>query len=69
MSRQTVKKKLYRLAFPQREELESEKKVVEYLYIDADGDHVSLQFKEKKGDQETGGNKWKNVYLNADGGG
>ncbi|MGP1569913.1 MAG: UPF0236 family transposase-like protein [Eubacteriales bacterium] len=26
------------------------KKEVEYLYIDADEDHVSLQFEEKKGD-------------------
>ena len=37
-----------------------EKKVVEYLYIDADEDHISLQFKEKKWNLETGENHWKN---------
>ena len=26
------------------------KKKVDYLYIDADEDHISLQFNEKKGD-------------------
>ncbi|HIS55759.1 MAG TPA: hypothetical protein IAB48_03775 [Candidatus Fimimorpha excrementavium] len=30
------------------------------MYIDADEDHVSLQFKEKKGDLEVGENNWKN---------
>jgi len=33
---------------------------VDYLYIDADEDHVSLQFKEKKGDLEVGENNHKN---------
>ena len=60
VSKQTVKNKLHKLTFPQKEEDKPEKKVVEYLYIDADEDHVSLQFKERKGDLEMGGNHWKN---------
>ncbi len=60
VSKQTVKNKLHKLTFPQQKETKPEKKVVEYLYIDADEDHVSLQFKEKKGDLEIGENHWKN---------
>ena len=60
VSKQTVKNKLHKLTFPQQKETKPEKKVVEYLYIDADEDHVSLQFKKKKGDLETGENHWKN---------
>lgn len=60
VSKQTVKNKLHRLTFPQLEETKPEKKAVEFLYIDADEDHVSLQFKEKKGDLEVGENNWKN---------
>ena len=29
--------------------------MVDYLYLEADEDHVSLQFKEKKGDEFVGG--------------
>ena len=50
VSKQTVKNKLHKLVFPQNEEVLKEKKVIDYLYIDADEDHVSLQFREKKGD-------------------
>ena len=53
VSKQTVKNKLHELVFPQNEEVLKEKNVVEYLYIDADEDHVSLQFREKKGDLVT----------------
>lgn len=60
VSKQTVKNKLHGLSFPSEQEAMSEKKVVDYLYIDADEDHVSLQFKEKKGDLEIGENHWKN---------
>lgn len=49
VSKQTVKNKLHKLAFPQQKEIGRKKKEVEYLYIDADEDHVSLQFKEKQG--------------------
>lgn len=60
VSKQTVKNKLHGLSFPTVWEAPAEKKVVDYLYIDADEDHVSLQFKEKKGDLEVGENHWKN---------
>lgn len=60
VSKQTVKNKLHKLTFPQQKETKPEKKAVEYLYIDADEDHVSLQFKEKKGDLEIGENHRKN---------
>ena len=40
----------------QKNEEKQEKKVVEFLQIDADEDHVSLQFKGKKGDLEVGEN-------------
>ena len=48
VSRQTVKNKIHDLEFPKNEEQLEEKKVVDYLYIDADEDHVSLQFREKR---------------------
>ena len=60
VSKQTVKNKLHNLTFPQQREEKPEKKAVELLYIDADEDHVPLQFKEKKGDLEVGENNWKN---------
>ena len=60
VSKQTVKNKLHKLTFPQQKEEQPKKKAVEFLYIDADEDHVSLQFKEKKGDLEIGENNWKN---------
>jgi hypothetical protein len=49
LSKQAVKNKLHELEFPPIPVPEY-KKVVDYLYIDADEDHVALQFKEKKGD-------------------
>ncbi len=61
VSRQTAKNKLHGLSFPKTSAAgtPAEKKTVDYLYIDADEDHVSLQFKEKKGDLEMGENNWK----------
>ena len=50
VSKETVKNKIHALEFPENTEVLEDKKVVEYLYIDADEDHVSLQFHEKKGD-------------------
>ena len=43
VSKQTVKNKIHSLKFPKQEKTET-KKEVEYLYIEADEDHVSLQF-------------------------
>lgn len=50
VKKQTVKNKIHALEFPKNNEKPVKKKVVEYLYIEADEDHASLQFREKKGD-------------------
>lgn len=50
VSKETVKNKIHALEFPKNTEVLKDKKVVDYLYIDADEDHISLQFHEKKGD-------------------
>lgn len=62
VSKQTVKNKIHQLEFPKQEEAKK-KKEVEYLYIDADEDHVSLQFHEKKGDLIRNEKKRKNNCL------
>lgn len=49
VSKETVMNKLHALEFPLLEPLK-EKRKVSHLYIDADEDHVSLQYLEKKGD-------------------
>ncbi len=49
VSKQTVKNVIHELKFPE-EDAPSEKKQVDYLYLEADEDHISLQFQEKKGD-------------------
>ncbi len=49
MSKETVMNKLHALEFPKTLH-KGEKKNVETLYIDADEDHVALQYFEKKGD-------------------
>lgn len=49
VSKQTVKNVIHSLDFPEAEE-PKEKKVVDYLYIDADEDHIDLQFQKEKGD-------------------
>jgi len=54
VSKQTVKNKIHKLQFPETKPLE--KKQVKYLYIDADEDHVALQFMEEKGDIKKGTN-------------
>ena len=52
VSKETVMEKLHLLQFPKPKEL-PEKKTVKTLYIDADEDHVSLQYINKKGDIKT----------------
>ena len=59
VSKQTVMKKIHALQFPPEDEALIDKKFVQFLYIDADEDHVSLQFKEKKGDLVKGENGYK----------
>lgn len=56
VSKQTVKNKIHALRFPEEDSSSTEKKRVDFLYIDADEDHVSLQFQEQKGDLER--NEW-----------
>jgi len=52
ISKEAVKDKLHALEFPAEDEADppKEKKVAQYLFIEADEDHASLQFNEKKGD-------------------
>lgn len=61
--KQAVKNKIHELEFPVDTEKPEEKKVVDYLYIEADEDHVSKQFNEKKGDLEKSENGFKNNCL------
>jgi hypothetical protein len=61
VSKETVKEKIHGLVFPRGKDLPGveEKRKCEYLYIEADEDHVSLQFHEKKGDLKTNENGYK----------
>ena len=63
VSKQTVKNKVHRLEFPKDVEKPKKKKVADYLYIDADEDHVSLQFRNEKGDLTENENHQKNNCL------
>lgn len=63
VSKQTVKNKLHSLQFPPSTDVPDNKKIVEYLYIDADEDHVPLQFRNNKGDLETIGKGRKNNNI------
>lgn len=56
VSKQTVKNKIHALKFREGSSVSAEKKKVDFLYIDADEDHVSLQFQNQKGDLEK--NEW-----------
>ena len=49
VSKETVMNKIHSLRFPKAEP-QAEKKTLKYLYIDADEDHVSLQYINEKGD-------------------
>ena len=59
VSKETTKNILHALRFPEVVYPEV-KKEVEYLYIDADEDHVALQFRDEKGDITTSENGYKN---------
>ena len=52
VSKQTVKEKIHALKFPIEKPHRGRKRKVKYLYIEADEDHVSLQFQNRKGDLE-----------------
>lgn len=61
VSKETVKDKIHSLEFESEQSKKSaeKKKTVDYLFIDADEDHVPLQFYEKKGDLAIGENGYK----------
>lgn len=61
VTKEAVKDKIHRLVFEEEKTKKpaAEKKVVDYLFIDADEDHVALQFREKKGDLEKNENGYK----------
>ena len=64
VSKMTVLNKIHPLDFPKVKP--REKKALPYLYIDADEDHVALQYLEKKGDIQKGQNHTimpKDVYV------
>lgn len=63
VSKQTVKNLLHSLEFPTEPKKPEEKKEVEYLYIDADEDHISKQFNQKKGDLVENENHQKNNCM------
>ena len=63
VSKQTVKKKIHALKFPKNGKKPEKKKELEYLYIEADEDHVSLQYRDKKGDLKKNENGQKNNCL------
>ncbi len=51
VSKETVKNKIHALDFSKlKEKFPEKKRVAKYLYIDADEDHASLQFNERRGD-------------------
>lgn len=50
VSKQTVMKKIHSLRFPSENEEPEKKKIVKTLFIDADETHISLQYRNKKGD-------------------
>ena len=50
VSKQTVMKKIHSLRFPSENEEPEKKKIVKTLFIDADEAHISLQYRNKKGD-------------------
>lgn len=56
VSKQTVKNKIHELEFPEKSPIKTRKQKVDFLYIDADEDHVALQFQNRKGD--LGKNEW-----------
>jgi len=69
VTKQAVKNKIHALEFPKAiteledEKKKKEKKVVEYLHIEADEDHASLQYQKKKGDLVKSKNNRKNNCL------
>lgn len=61
VSKECVKELIHSLEFPSEQDQvpAEQKKVVDCLFIDADEDHVALQFNQEKGDLQTGENGYK----------
>ena len=62
VSRQTVKERIHALEFPLEKDKpeQDEKRAPEYLFIDADEDHASLQFNSVRGDLKVSPEGYKN---------
>ena len=60
VTKQAVMKKLHALEFPKSWIAPEKKKVVDYLYIEADEDHIALQYRNEKGDLKRTGKGTKN---------
>ena len=60
VTKQAVMKKIHSLRFPQGWKSPEEKRVVDYLYIEADEDHIALQYRNKRGDLVRTGKGQKN---------
>lgn len=63
VSKEAVKDRLHSLEIPDEWEKPETKRVVDYLYIEADEDHVSLQFRKTRGDLEKNAFGQKNNTL------
>lgn len=63
VKKQTVKNKIHALKFPENMEKSEKKRELGYLYIEADEDHASLQFREKKGDLAEGNHHKNNCLI------
>ena len=57
VSKQTVLNELHGLTFPKEQKRRGRKSVAQYLYIDADEDHVALQYDSEHGDLKKSGPK------------
>jgi hypothetical protein len=63
ISKQAIMKEVHRLQIPALIPLVKKKKQVKVLYINADEDHVSLQFNKVKGDLKIGANGYKSNTI------
>ena len=63
VSKQTVMNKIHALQFPPEKKVLEGKKNVKVLFVDADEDHISLQYRNKKGDITTNEKGQKNNEM------
>ncbi len=63
ISKQAVMKQVHQLEIPKIKEAPETKKKVKVLYIDADEDHVSLQFNKTKGDLKVAHGRKQNTIM------